>query len=695
MPLLLLILLGGILVFFPIKKTHHPVAANAFLKPIFLKVEVVSLVKRQQCYESFTIKPLSQSYYFQASWFSCQAKEIHVGDVLEATVILKPLHSMNSPGSFDALQWAEQNNIVAQATIKSAKKIDNARGVTVNMQRLREQLAHITHTQLHDINVVAVIESLTLGISNHLSWELLQSFNLSGTRHLLSISGSHIAMVAMIAYAIFFSLMRFIVIWRPIINAHSCAIALSVLVIGFYVGLSGEQTPTLRALWMALLGLAAIFFHRYSSLMNRIIVAAIVVILMDNSAIYSPSFYLSFYAVFLIAYHQLLVSRANKKWRSYLSLNMLLLIGLIPISLFFFSQFAFVSLFANLIAIPWVGFIILPLAILLQWFTFFGWQCHFLWAFLEWTTHGFLWVLDVFSEITNHVPGMFLTGHLSLTSTIILSLLILLAFLPRGTPGKWLCLLALIPIFLSRTEPEIGNAEVVFLNVGQGLSVLVKTHHHLLVYDTGPKFFTGGDVAQSIIIPYFYYRGWRQVDVLMVSHGDADHSGGAKTLRKFFPARQVFSSDLQKVPGATLCQRGQYWQWDGVRFEVLYPDDAHQHKGNNSSCVLKVTTGSASMLLTGDIERPAEKYLVEHFRPELRSAIISVPHHGSKTSSSEEFLSAVQPKYAVFSYGFLNRFHFPSSLVMQRYGEFKIAPLVTESGPVFVEISPRGVTIQN
>lgn len=694
MPLLVFVCLILYLVVFPAKIMRSPIAIHDFLKPMVIKVEVVSLVKRQHCYESFTLRPLNQSYYFQASWFSCDLVDFHVGDILEADMKLKPLHAMNNPGGFDSMQWAKQNNVVAQATIKSAKKISDAEGVGVKMERLREHLDQITCMHLQDSVAISIIESLTLGITQNLSWETLRVFNLSGTRHLLSISGSHIAMVAMMSYFVFFGLMRVVIIFFPKINAHTWAIGLSVFLVGFYVSISGGQLPTLRAFWMALIALAAIFFHRQSILINRIIVAAIVVIVMDNEAIYSPSLYLSFLAVFLIAYHQLWSSRISSKWRNYLGLNLLLLFGLLPVSLYFFSQFSFIAILANLVAIPWVSFILLPGAIALQWCSDFGWQCHFLWVFLEWMTQGFFWTLTFFSEITAKMPGMFLTGHINVTVTVILSLMVLIAFLPKGAPGKWLCVLAFIPLFLARTEPEEGHAQLVFLNVGQGLSIVVKTSHHLLVYDTGPSFFSGGDVAQSVIIPYFYYKGWKKIDTLIVSHGDSDHSGGASTLRKNFPIKQILSSDLKKVPGATLCERGQHWQWDGVNFQILYPDDAHQHQGNNSSCVLKITSGKTSALLVGDIEKPTERYLTHDFPEDLSATLISVPHHGSKTSSSEIFLSTVHPKIAIFSYGFLNRFHFPNSVVMKRYAEQNIDSLVTESGPVFVEISSAGVTIE-
>ncbi|MCD8499635.1 MAG: MBL fold metallo-hydrolase [Gammaproteobacteria bacterium] len=157
------------------------------------------------------------------------------------------------------------------------------------------------------------------------------------------------------------------------------------------------------------------------------------------------------------------------------------------------------------------------------------------------------------------------------------------------------------------------------------------------MYDTGPKFFTGGDVAQSIIIPYLYYHGWKNIDGLLVSHGDADHSGGAKTLREQFTIPLVWTSDLKRVPKAMRCERGQEWHWDGVDFKILYPDSAVKFHGNNRSCVLKMSIGETSALLVGDIEVEAENYLIDHLSDELSTDVLSVPHHGSKTSSSENF----------------------------------------------------------
>lgn len=681
-------------------RTHEPLSGlliRDFLKPLTLSAEVVSLVQRHQCYQSFTLRPLDQKYYIQAHWFACQALEIQVGDILKLGVILKPWHAMHNPGSAESVVRAQAANIVAHATIKSVEKIGVAHGLSLNIQRLREHLAVITQQHLAPFttnpNVSAVLNSLTLGMRDALSWETVQDFTLSGTRHLLAISGAHVAIVATLAYGIFFNVLRLLIPLRPTLNAHTLALGMAALWIAFYVSISGEQLPTLRALCMAGLGCGAIFLQRYSSFLYRTVMAASVILFLEPAALYSPSFYLSFCAVWLIGYHLAWRISCGSKVKNYLQFNFLLLLGLCPISLYFFSQYSALSLLFNIISIPWIMLVILPCTIFAQWWTYFSLPCAFLWHSLAWMTHYFLTTLHFFAHITQVVPGAWITGHLSVTAALVLFPLILLFFLPRGAPGRPLVMLALGALFLGHPAPSPEHAEIIVMNVGQGLAVLIKTQHHLLVYDTGPKFFGGGDVAQTVLLPYFYYRGWKKIDLLMVSHGDADHAGGVDTLRKYFTITRIVTSAIHKIPQSILCQRGQHWRWDAIEFSVIYPDAAHQGKNNNSSCVLKISAGTQHVLLTGDIEKSAEYYLAQFFPEDVVANVLSVPHHGSKTSSSERFLGAVHPQYAIFSYGFLNRFHFPHPDVMQRYGQKKIVPFITESGPVTVQLSAAGITI--
>lgn len=693
MPLFLLILGVGLLFLFPEKTPENPLKPNDFSSLISMTVQVNSLVKQEHCYQTFKIQPINQNYSFQASSFSCDQTPIKIGDRLNVSLTLKPIQATNSPGAFDNVAWAKQNHIVAQATLKSIEKIGETDSVSIKIQHIREELSKKIHANFKNPDIAAITESLTLGITHYLSWDILHIFNLSGTRHLLAISGAHVGMIALLSYFLFFSLMRILIIFFPYFNAHTAAMTLSLLFIGGYVGLSGEQIPTLRAFFMAMMGLIALFLNRHSSLMYRILISGMIIIALNRASFYSTSFYLSFYAVFLIAYHQYWQSKQRNPYYSYLKLNSLLLLGLLPISLCLFSYYSLISLLSNLIAIPYAGWIILPNAIILEGLSYFGWDTPFLWTGLEWIIQEFIHILTFFSNMTLKIPGIFLTGHINAISALLLSCIFLLAFLPKGMPARYMSLFALIPVLFSSPSLEKGEAQLTFMNVGQGLAILIKTQHHLAIYDTGPHFFTGGDAAQSIIIPYLYFQGWNKIDGMIVSHGDLDHSGGADTLRKNFRIKTILSSDIHRVHGAQLCKKGQHWQWDGVDFIMLYPNKGDPYHGNNSSCVLKINTKKTSALLVGDIEKPVEYYLLEHFNHELKADILSVPHHGSKTSSSDAFLARVQPHYAVFSYGFLNRFHFPHSSILQRYQENNILCFMTEYGSISMKISPLGVTI--
>jgi len=693
MRLLSIMLFVACLWFFMPEKSSSKLPDQFFLHPVSTVLTVTSLVKHDKCYQSFMAQPTGKDYYYQVAWYQCSSFFVHVGDILESKVVLKPVYSSNSPGAFNAQEWAQQNHVVARATIKSAKKIGNQKSASLNVQRWRERIDRLFEKNITDPQVKAVLESLTLGITHRLSWETIQSFNLSGTRHILSISGSHMGMIAMIAYGVFFFIFRGLIVFLPRMNAHHAAMVMVVLSVAAYSVVSGGQIPTLRAFFMAIISMMSILLSRHSSLCYRIFLVALVFIAFDHDLIYSPSFYLSFYAVFLIAYHQLWLLPTKKKIYAYVQLNVFLFIGLMPMSLFFFSQYSLITLLANVIAIPFAGFLILPATIFLSIVTALGCSAHMAWRGLEMATQFFLSSVHFFSWITLHVPGVLMTGHIQWYQAIILSLVILLSFLPKGMPLRFLGIFAFIPMLYNPSPVNVGQARLVFLNVGQGLSVLIKTKSHLLVYDTGPKFFTGGDVAQSIIIPYLYYHGWKNIDGLVVSHGDADHSGGAKTLRDQFTIPLVWTSDLKRVPNAILCERGQEWHWDGVDFKMLYPDASATFQGNNRSCVLKISVGKTSALLVGDIEVGAENHLIDHLSDELSTNVLSVPHHGSKTSSSENFLNATHPSYAIFSYGFLNRFHFPHPVVVQRYTEHNIQTFVTENGPISLDMSATNLTI--
>jgi len=289
-----------------------------------------------------------------------------------------------------------------------------------------------------------------------------------------------------------------------------------------------------------------------------------------------------------------------------------------------------------------------------------------LWVVLEWFAH-----LD-FSVWTQSIPSSWI-----LLTTIFACLMLLL---PAGVPGKWLGLIWLLPvIFFHPSVPARNDFWVTTLDVGQGLSVIVQTKQHTLIFDAGPKFGSQLDTGESVVLPYLHYAGIRYIDKMIISHGDNDHLGGANAVLREIKTGSILTSAVEKFPenAASICLANMTWQWDGVNFKILYPTIESLKLGNDSSCVLRIDNGKHSILLTGDIEKFAEKQLLTQAVQNLNADILTAPHHGSKTSSQKDFIAAVHPSYVIFATGYRNRYHFPHALVVRNYQEKEVMMLNT------------------
>jgi len=254
--------------------------------------------------------------------------------------------------------------------------------------------------------------------------------------------------------------------------------------------------------------------------------------------------------------------------------------------------------------------------------------------------------------------------------TLLVALLSLLLLLPRVMPAKWLGLLPVVALVSYHPDrPAAGQIYVTLLDVGQGLSAVVETHSHTLVFDTGPRYSDRFDTGTAVVAPYLLSRDIDQVDTLVVSHNDNDHIGGVAGLKSLVSVTETLSSDTAALPDASTCVAGQQWHWDGVAFEILLPLGNQHGSDNNRSCVLKVTAANLSLLLPGDIERDSEHQLLARYGGQLDTDILVVPHHGSRTSSTASFIDAVNPAYALFPVGYRNRWGFPKQDVLERYLE--------------------------
>jgi competence protein ComEC len=223
--------------------------------------------------------------------------------------------------------------------------------------------------------------------------------------------------------------------------------------------------------------------------------------------------------------------------------------------------------------------------------------------------------------------------------------------------------------------------------VGQGLAVLVQTAGHNLLYDTGPAF-RNSDAGERVVVPTLQSLGVRRLDTLLISHADADHRGGARSVLDRYPAGRLLGAELDKERVAP-CQAGTRWRWDGFVFEILHPaPGAELPDDNSASCVLQISGAGVRLLLPGDIEARAERDLVSN--PDLGAAdLVIAPHHGSRTSSSADFVQATRPRYIVFATGFQNRWHFPAPDVVARWRQSGACVLDTgEDGAVQFEVTP-------
>ncbi|MDX1518609.1 MAG: DNA internalization-related competence protein ComEC/Rec2, partial [Gammaproteobacteria bacterium] len=292
---------------------------------------------------------------------------------------------------------------------------------------------------------------------------------------------------------------------------------------------------------------------------------------------------------------------------------------------------------------------------------------------LQWLFRGLEWLSGV-------GPVWWQQGGLDGFALILAVTGVFILCLPRGVPARWLGVLWLLPLSLpGYARPDAGQVWVSLLDVGQGMSAVIQTRQYVLVYDTGARFSDHFDAGTSVLLPYLRDRGIRKIDHLLISHGDNDHIGGARALLEQLPVKSIVSSvpEAFAVGRARHCYAGETWYRDRVRFEILHPGVDDSFTGNNASCVLRVSIGRQSLLLTGDIERAAEYRLLHRYGNDLESTVMTVPHHGSKTSSSGDFIEAVNPGLALVTAGYRNRYGFPKQAIMARYRERAIPVMET------------------
>ena len=613
---------------------------------------------------------------------------------------LKQPHGFMNPGSFDYEGWLYQKKIRATGYVRInykkkqfAKKLDNeASGyrMLILRQNLYDSLKNITAKNKY----TGILIALAMGERTGITQKQWQVFRATGTSHLVAISGLHIGLLAGF---IFFITQR---LWPycgsaalRLASPRAAAIS-ALLVAAFYAALSGFAVPAQRALIMLSIVMLSIFWRHKVQSSQVLSFALLSVLLLDPVAVLSAGFWLSFTAVAIISLAAFGRLNIDKSWRIWGRLQWRISLALIPLLLFLFQQASLVSPLTNLFAIPVVSFVVVPLVLFATTITAFMPDFSAVLYFLANSTLNILWMLLAYLAETpvSQWHGV----KPALLPLCLASLGFALLLTPRSWPAKYFGLFLIIPLLWPNNHsPEHGEVEITLLDVGQGLAAVVQTKQHILVFDAGPKFSQSFDTGAAVVVPFLRQKNIKKLDMLIVSHKDNDHRGGVKSvLAEIETSKLVTSYDAKDNEGrdSEACYAGQNWVWDGVLFEILNPDESLAYnKRNNASCVLRVSTGKESLLLSADIEKRAEKLLVQHRSAQLKSTYLVAPHHGSKTSSSQTFLQAVDPDYILIPVGFKNRYRMPHSTVLQRYREMHIPVLKTfQSGAISVLLGDIG-----
>lgn len=638
----------------------------------------------QQSTWRFTFEPLDEALpqRIRSSWYRSD-ETLRGGDCWRFTLRLKSPHGSQNPNGFDYEGWLFRQGIGANATVRAATRCE-AEGFHAVL-RLRQGIRDRIDAALPATPARAVLTALVLGDSSGLRDADWDAFRLTGTSHLVAISGFNLAIVAGFA----FFLLRWT--WGAIpaltrrLPAQKAAAIGAALIATFYALLAGFEPPVTRALVMLLIGLGALFLNRLAHPFRVLVLAWGVILLADPFAVLSAGLWLSFGAVAAIIW---LVSGrlgAESGWRTAIRVQLLLTLLLAPLTLFFFQGTAWIAPFVNLVAVPWFA-LLTPLAliaVLLLWLApvLALPLLHLAEAALG-ATHIALRALA-----ETHAEGWLAAAPPSAALALALLAAALLT-MPRGVPLRVLGLLCLLPLAVPPEHAPERGFTLTALDVGQGLAVVVRTANHTLLFDAGPAYEEGFDAGRSVVVPYLLGQGVRQLDTLLVSHGDLDHRGGAPAVRAALHPREERGAMAGRP-----CETGQVWAWDGVRFTVLNgPASAtgESSADNNGGCVLRVETGSHAALLPADIERAAEARLLQSHPDALRADVLLAAHHGSRTSSTPAFVEAVNPEVVIFSAGHANSYRHPRPEVVARFQRLGSAMHMTGvEGALTLHIDPE------
>lgn len=609
--------------------------------------------------------------------------DVHPGERWRFTVKLKRPHGLANPGGFDFEAWMLSQGFRATGVVDERDPplhLNNVNGFFVQLNRLRDHVRSHIKRILPGNPWVGVMVALVVGDQSQIAPDSWNLFWQTGVGHLISISGLHITMLAGLAASLCKSIhpeMRWVTGVRVL-----AALAYSLL--------AGFSIPTQRTLYMIAAASLTPWIHVRLGFAQTLLMALAMALLIDPWAVLEPGFWLSFGAVAALIYGDAHQQRKSAPIQSAIRSQWVATWAMMPLLVLLFQQVSLVAPLANALAIPVVSLGVVPLA-LMGTVPGLGWLLDLACGLFGWVVFYLQWVSSLLMTVWGPPEPSLGVFMLALGGLVFI-------LGPRGMPGRWVGSMALVPLLLShRPVPPPGGVWVDVLDVGQGLAMVIRTHRQVMVYDTGPRYSDQNDGGGRVVLPALRSMGIHSLDGLVISHRDTDHSGGADSLVRSMPPGFLLSSLLpghellKKVPRSIPCYAGQQWQWDGVSFEILHPaiDQLAEpgRKTNDQGCVLKISAQGHSLLLPADIEARSERELLERNPTNLSAELLIAPHHGSKTSSTPEFIHAVAPKWVIYTVGYRNRFGHPKPEIEARYRSENVPALRTDwDGDIQVRI---------
>ncbi|NZA27017.1 DNA internalization-related competence protein ComEC/Rec2 [Luteimonas sp. SJ-92] len=615
--------------------------------------------------------------------------DIAPGSRWRFTARLRAPRGLRNPGWFDSEKHALARRLAAIGYVRDAQAVERlapAGGIDAWRDGIARRIdASVPSASSRYVRALALGDTRQL---EDLDWDILRA---TGLTHLIAISGFHVGLVAGFFALLAAGLWRLLPelgrrVPRPL--AAACTALAGAL---FYAAVAGWALPTVRTVLMIAVVVAARLWRRPLRVADSLALAAVAVLLADPLSVLAAGFWLSFAGVAWLVWC-LPDARGQSLLRGFLSAQWVATLGLLPLTAVLFGQASLAGPLANLVAIPWWSLVVVPLSLLgtglealhagagARLWGLAAWCFDLSWPLFEWLAAGrfALWWLP---EARWYALPLALLGAFWL-------------LLPRAVPGKALAALLWLPLLWpDRDLPRRGEVELVVLDVGQGLSVLVRTAGHSLLYDMGPAVPEGYDAGERVVVPSLQALGVRRLDALVVSHGDADHAGGLDAVRRRHPTAPVFAPHGAGIAAAAPCLAGHGWEADGVRFRFLHPGLHFPYLGNEASCVLRVEGAHGAALLTGDIGEVIERGLLRDDAGAARADVVTVGHHGSDGSSDPGFVAATGAAYALLATGHGNRFGFPREVVLRRWRHAGAQILDTAPGGALrVRLGRGGVT---